>query len=233
MNKFRIRASALGKIMTEGRGKSCGLSKTATSYLDEWIISQLYSREKEIKSKYLEKGNQCEEQTIQAIEKFYNLDFAVKNTERREDDFFTGEADLVTNDSTKDAKSSWDPFTFPLLESELSTKDYYYQGIVYMHLWKKPRHDVCYYLADAPAGLIESEAKKESFKRGLPELTEEIFDEFENKMTYSDIPFEYRFKAFSFDFDPAVIEKAKEKYWLCVDYIDQRMKTLPEIKAAA
>jgi hypothetical protein len=218
---FKIRASALSKIMTKPKEKTALLSKTAESYLEQWTAEKLFNREAEIKSKYIEKGNLCEEQSIEALAKHLGVGLLLKNDRRVENNFFTGEADIVTPNFLADVKSSWDCFTFPLFETECPEIAYYYQAQVYMHLYGIEKYYLCYYLADAPHGLIESEARKESYKLGFTEMQESIFDAFEKKMTYSDIPEQHRIKIFNIEFDPSVIETAIGKHSLCVDYIKQ------------
>ena len=70
MQPFRIRCSCIGKIMTASRKKSDPLSETCKSYLKEWIITERYGREKNIQSKYLEKGIAVEDQGITLLTEF-------------------------------------------------------------------------------------------------------------------------------------------------------------------
>lgn len=235
MNKynFKIRASALGKIMTKPKEKTALLSKTTESYLQEWLTEQLFNRKAEIDSKYIEKGNECEAQSIDALAEYLDLGLLIKNDRRVEDEFFTGEADIVTPNLIADVKSSWDCFTFPFLETECPNAHYYYQAQVYMHLYGVHKFNLCYYLADAPYGLIEAEARKKSYKLGFTEMQQEIFDDFEKKMTYKDIPDQYRIKVFPIEYDPSVIPSAIGKHSLCIEYINKLMDLVPQLKAVA
>ena len=66
--KFKIRCSAIGKIMTEPRSKkdkeTGELSETAKSYCKEWLLENLFNRQNFQGSKYTEKGIEVEQQSI-------------------------------------------------------------------------------------------------------------------------------------------------------------------------
>lgn len=234
MNKFnfKIRASALGKVMTKPKEKTALISKTTESYLEEWLKERLFNRKAEIDSKYIEKGNECEAQSIEALAKHFDV-LLLKNDKRVENDFFTGEADIVTPDFLADVKSSWSPFSLPFFSTECPNKDYFYQAQVYMHLYGVEKYFLCYYLADAPYGLIEAEARKKSYKLGFPEMQQNIFDDYEATMTFKDIPEQHRIKIFPIEYDPAVITEAIGKYSLCVNYINKLMESVPQLRKAA
>jgi len=135
MKQFKLRASAAGTLIPNGKGSL--ISVGGKTYLKEWVISQIYGVEKQIKSKYIDKGVMMEDQAIDLAVKMLNIEFALKNESRFEDDFFTGEPDMILNDMIIDIKNSWDCFTFPLFETEIPNSDYFYQLQVYMHLTGK------------------------------------------------------------------------------------------------
>ena len=64
MKEFKIRCSAIGKIMTNARSKTETLSKTTKTYLEEWSKEQIYKRKKEVFSKYIDKGNAVDNYVI-------------------------------------------------------------------------------------------------------------------------------------------------------------------------
>ena len=98
MKEFKARASSAGKLMTAPRNKSEALSETTKSYIKEWLIEQIYGFRKEIKSKYIDKGNKLEDTAIDKAIEWLDLDFVMKNEDSFEDDFFTGTPDIITND---------------------------------------------------------------------------------------------------------------------------------------
>ena len=134
------------------------------TYCKTWAKEQLYKRRKEINSKYLDKGNFCEEWSIDFINN-HLLEKNVKNEEYRENDFMCGTSDIV-NDGIDDVKNSYDTATFPILEDEIQNKDYEYQLNGYMHLWKKKTARLIYTLNDLPEHLIEKEARQMAYRQG-------------------------------------------------------------------
>ena len=149
MKEFKLRASAAGKLVPNGNGSL--ISVGGKTHLKEWIISQLYGVEKKIKSKYLDKGIEMEDQAIDFAVKMLDIQFALKNESRFEDDYFTGEPDMILDDRIIDIKNSWDCFTFPLFENKIPNSDYFYQLQVYMHLTGKRKATLVYVLLDTPA----------------------------------------------------------------------------------
>ena len=88
-----IRCSQLGKIMTDGK-KGEELSAGAKTYLRELLKKEILGYDDEISSKYLEKGIRCEEESLNLYNQVFFTDYT-KNTERRTDDYITGEADIL------------------------------------------------------------------------------------------------------------------------------------------
>jgi len=149
MKQFKLRASAAGTLIPNGKGSL--LSVGGKTYLKEWVISQLYGVEKQIKSKYIDKGVFHEDEAISLTVKMLNIEFALKNEANFEDEYFTGTPDMILTDSIIDIKNSWDCFTFPYLETEIPNSDYFYQLQVYMHLTGKRKAQLVYVLLDTPA----------------------------------------------------------------------------------
>lgn len=213
MQTFKIRCSQIGQIMTNDRtGKTIG--KTAETYLKMWIKSQLYGKSIEIKSKYLDKGNICEDDSIDFIASKLKMKLQ-KNELFFENDFFTGTPDLITDDFVIDVKNSWNWETFPLFEEEFPNLDYYDQLQGYMDLTGKRKAKLIYILSDTPEHLIEREAFYKVRELGLPDLDEEMFEEFKAKMTYTNTPDHLKFKVFDFDYDENRIKEIKERVNLC------------------
>ena len=130
--EFRIRCSAIGQIMTNSRTKG-QLSKTAQTYVDTWIKEQIYKRRKVITSKYFDKGNIVEDESIAFAGRVLNQKLK-KNEKRYADHYLTGTPDVITDDYVIDVKNSWDCFTFPLFFENVPNKDYFYQAQGYMAL---------------------------------------------------------------------------------------------------
>jgi hypothetical protein len=230
MQDFKIRASACGKIMTTSKTKD-PLSQTAKSYLEEWYIGQMYNREKEIKSKYTQKGLWGENSAINLYGEWSGQGLLIKNEEHKQDQYMSGTCDLVLSSSIDDIKCSWDCFTFPLFDTELPSKDYFWQGQTYMHLWVKELFRVVYMLIDTPDLIIESEAKKYCLSNGIEDIDMDIYESFKSRMTYANIPIKLRMKIFEVKRDQEKINQIIEKHKYCQDYIDQISKQMELINA--
>ena len=134
---------ALTAIQSEENDKLINLrdnpkaTKGMMTYCQDWLKEQLYGRRKEIKSKYLDKGNEVEDASIEFLNSQLLTDY-VKNEEFFESDFMTGTPDI----------------------------DYYYQLQGYMELCNKDDAMLVYCLMDSPDHLIEGEAKSKAYKLG-------------------------------------------------------------------
>lgn len=220
MIDFKIRCSAIGQIMSA----SNKLTQTNKSYLDNWIKEQVYSRKKEFRSKYTDKGLIVEDNAIDLVAEYLGYGFLMKNTNHYEDDYKTGTPDILPNDDLViDVKSSWDWSTFPLLEDELPNKDYEYQIQGYMDLLGRSNGAVIYVLLDTPQHLIEREARRFCWANGYEDLDLDIYSEFENKMTYSDIPISKRVKTFYRKYSNDIIEDIHEKVRISREYINKKI----------
>lgn len=196
MEQFKCRASAAGKLMTNPRNKSEQLSETTKSFIYEWLKERIYGYKKEISTKQINKGLEYEDMAIDKAIEWLDLPFAIKNQERFEDEFFTGEPDLLLQDEVLDIKCSWDCFSFPLFEKEIPNDDYFYQVQTYMHLTGKRKARVVYILLNTP----------ETYN--APEWT------------YEHVETKYRVKEFRFDYEPEVIEKLKSRAQSCREFIE-------------
>ena len=185
--------------MTEPRSKSETLSETTKTYVKEWLTEKIYGIRKEIKSKYLDKGNALEDTAIDKAIYWLDLPFAMKNEKFFEDDFFCGTPDLIVNGVVYDIKCSWDAFSFPLFESEIPTKDYFYQLQVYLHLTGCKKAVLTYVLLNTPDFMI-----------------------YETKHEYDSMDKKYRIKTFEIDYNSEVIEKLQNK----VDNVRKYLQTL-------
>lgn len=197
MKEFKIRASASGKLMVNPRTKSETLSETTKSYVQEWAKEHIYGIKNEIKSKYITKGLNLEDTAIDKAIEWLDLPFALKNESFFEDDFFTGTPDLIVDGVVYDIKCSFSPFSFPLFDKEIPTKDYFYQLQVYMHLTKLKKAVLTYVLLETP-----------------PELN---YGEIQD---YSNVSKDFRIKTFEVDYDSEIIEDLKNRIINVRNYIN-------------
>lgn len=210
------------------------LPATAKSYCQAWIKEQLYDRRKDIVSKYLEKGNEVENESIAFIGRQLGVSefeletgqFA-KNEQFFEDAFIQGTPDVITKDYIIDTKSSWDAFTFPLFEEELPNSDYYWQAQGYMKLVGIPDYKLAYTLMNTPDSLIEAEARRYCYKNGI-DMEDVDYQEFYDHMTYDHIPPELKIKIFDIKFNELDILLIVERVVACREYIAKELAKLPE-----
>ena len=212
--EFKIRASACSKIM----GKK-GLGLTGETYCKNWVKGKLFNRQVEIKSKYLEKGNIMQDNSLDEVAKRLGLGILLKNEKHYSNKWMIGTPDAIVGDCVIDVKNSWSWETFPLVENEVPNTDYYWQLQTYMALTKKKRSKLIYTLLDTPAHLIQNEAYWYSKKNGYGELSDEMLEEFTKKMTYKDVPEEYKYKSFDIERNDTDIKLIKERVIECREYI--------------
>jgi len=193
--KFKIRSSATSSIMT-CRGKP--LPVGAKTYCRTWLKEQLYDRRKGFTSKYTDKGNICEDSSIEFLSDYFLIDI-VKNEEFFSNDLLQGTPDIfVGDDCVWDVKNSWEPSTFPLFDTD-PDKGYWWQLQSYMALTGRSKARLVYTLMDAPAELITDEARRASYKSN--KTADELLEYYTAQMTYSDVDTELRIKYFDFDRD--------------------------------
>lgn len=222
---FKIRCSAIGNVMTNSRSKTELLSETAKTYCRDWLKGQIYKRRKEFSTKYTEKGNIMEDTSLDFIAKMLDLGMLIKNEQYFENEFIHGTPDAILPDLIIDVKNSWDCFTFPLFDTEIENNSYFYQLQGYMHLTGIKKAKLIYCITDTPEHLIERECKYWCIKNGY-ELDIDIYNEFYNKMTFSDIEDRFKIKIFDIDYDENVINSIIERVKLCRDYIEKLINTL-------
>ena len=168
---MKFRCSSIGKLMTEPRSKSEGvLSVGAKTYIRELATQEIFGVDFEVSSKYIEKGIEAEGDSIDLLNSVRGLSL-VKNTERRDNEFITGECDLFDDDAKRghDIKTSWSIATFPIIVADCEDKLYEWQMRCYMALWDADEWEVNYCLVDTPDRLIGFEPMQLHVVSHLPE----------------------------------------------------------------
>jgi hypothetical protein len=200
------------------------ISVGAQTYLKKWLLGDIYGRRPaEISTNATTKGNAVEPKAIEYANEFLAPDeFWAKNERRYQNDHIIGTPDVVTSTAVIDMKSPFSHETFPLLETALPNKDYYWQMQGYMALTGLPRAFVVYVLCDAPEEMIYAEAKRRAYQRGLgADGVNEVYDETHAEMSYPDLPDHLRIKSFEISRDDAAIEKINLKVEACREWLSQ------------
>lgn len=209
--------------LLEKKKKSGGLSETAKDYLQKWYIENMFGKKRELTNRYLEKGIVVEDESIELLNSVRGTSYK-KNEERKENDWISGEPDIVGKDLIIDIKSSWDVFTFPLFEEKMKNKDYEWQLEAYSWLFNKKNLELCYVLVDTPYELILKELNRVKWNMHgtLTEEEETILQqEVEDKMTFGTIPEALRIKSFKFKSDKSKRVQIRKKVRLCRKYLQQ------------
>lgn len=179
MEDIKFRCSSLGFIMTNDRsGKSMG--EGAKTHLVDVFVSWKYHRREEIHGKFLDKGNEREEDSITLLSRI-NKKFYKKNDVRLTNDFITGECDIYLGEDvehaeeTIDTKTSWSAHTFFRAKKAALEPKYEWQGHGYMFLTGAKKHSVCYCLVNGTAQAIMDEKRKLTYHYGPDAETHEEY----------------------------------------------------------
>ena len=135
--------SEIGKIMTNARAKGEVLSETAKSHIRSIAKQNFYGYTVDLNSKYITKGKEQEQDSINLLNAVRFTDYKKNNT-RIETDMFTGECDILLDDLIIDIKTSWSLETFPATADEGYESSYEYQGRAYMHIYDRPYFELIY-----------------------------------------------------------------------------------------
>lgn len=227
---MKIRASQIGRIMSEPRSKSEVLSQTAKSYIEELVLEDVYGIRKDFTSRYTDKGNMVEEESIQLAADVLDLEFIVKNEEYFENEFIKGTPDVITSKFVLDVKSSYSANTFPFFQSEIPNKEYMYQLQGYMWLTGVDNAILAYCLVNTPDVILNDEVRRLIWKldtypqfADMDSLEKESYawEEVLAVHNIDRIEKKNRVKAFLIEKDEAIIEKIKEKVYICREYYNE------------
>lgn len=129
------------------------LSAGAKTCVEKIAKQTIYGYEEIVTGKYMDKGIQVEDA---AIELYNSVMFTnhSKNTERKTNEWITGECDIVTPQKITDIKNAWSLSTFPVTANQGRDKGYEWQLRAYMMLWDVDLAEIAYCLVDTPDELV-------------------------------------------------------------------------------
>jgi hypothetical protein len=145
--------STLGKLMTAPKLKSEQLSETAKSEIRKIAKEQFFGFSSSITTKPMLKGKDWEEESIALVNQVRGT-FYVKNKERFENEFLTGEPDIILDNSIIDIKTPWSLETWPATPDEGVNKDYMWQLMAYCWLLNKSHAELIYCMIDTDDTLL-------------------------------------------------------------------------------
>lgn len=210
------------------------LPEGAKTHCKKWLKNFLYNRREELKKKYIDKGNECEESgfTVMAVQ--LKLGMVYKNTERRRNEFAEGECDLNHQEVIYDNKCSWSLDTFPMFETEIPDPKYWWQLQNYSTNWPAKKLCLCYTLISAPFDMVEDAvkwAKDADSKYRIAErmvYTQKEFELLKSALfpeseldTFVEIPEDRRIKPFYFNPELWAQQMIEKRSNMCKEYIYQ------------
>jgi hypothetical protein len=205
------------------------LSKTAKSYLKKYYAYLKYgkwSASLDKGNKYVNKGKLGEPDSIKLCSFLDDRPY-IKNETRFDDEFLTGEPDVIRFDGECpyiiDVKTSWDIETFMDPLGEDLTPLYWWQLQGYFALTGAKSGEVSYCLVDTPEPVMNGE--KYALSRRLNGATDEN-PEYKaaeailiNNMTFSDMSHADRRIRFTVERDEEAIAKIYQRVAKCREYL--------------
>lgn len=201
------------------------MSDTAIGFIaDTWLFNKK-GFWKDLNTAPVKKGLWNEEDSITLMSEVDGR-FYVKNKERVTKGHLTGECDVVFNHEGKkiiiDTKSSWDSDTFVRAKM---TKDYEWQGRVYMHLYDADEFWLRPCLVDCPPHVYEQQ--KWYLRRDFDIIDDDneeykpLFDQLERNLIYSTNPAytkEERVKTFKIERDDKIFQELLNRIPRAVEF---------------
>ena len=139
--------SSIGNLMTTAKAKSEILSETAKTYIKKKAKEHYFGFSSSITTKPMIKGKDWEEESIALVNQVRGS-FYIKNKERFENEFLTGEPDIILENTIIDVKTSWSLETWPATPGEGVNKDYMWQLFAYCWLLDKQEAELIYCMID-------------------------------------------------------------------------------------
>ena len=211
--KLKARCSGLADLMAKPKSGS-GISATAKSAVRKIVKFDLFGYQDFEGNKYTDKGIALEEQPIKLSGRKRGLPLK-KNTERRENDWITGECDIYVPSRKLiiDTKCPWDIGSHPFFADEAEEKakkagyDIQMQG--YMWLWDCNEAQIDFVLLPTPYDQLSSYDDPNRYI----DLVEQI-------------PQEKRITTVTIKRDEKVIAKIKERVEIAQEYYQQLIQEM-------
>jgi len=209
------------------KSKTKDLSETTKAELLKIMVKEKYGRDNFVVTRAIQKGLGEEESSIDLLSRVKKQLF-IKNEERRENDWISGEPDIITKTQIRDIKTSWDIFTFFKQKGGKVDKNYYWQVQGYMWLFNKKEAYIDYCLIDTPEPLIEKEKRFFMNSIGANYSIETIdrgMEEIERLHTFGDITnLDERVISFRVERNDEEIEQIKERVIQSREWLNKNFK---------
>lgn len=207
------------------------------TYCLKWIKQYKWKRYKEIKSKYIRKGNATEQLGFNLMVRVLKLGMVRSQTERFINHYSNGICDLHLPhlDLIIDNKSSWDWETFPFGMKTLPKKDARYEDQIqgYMEGYDCENGAIVYTLIDCPIDILGKEIQWELDPNKKQEIalnlvyTREYWDVVKttffpdaDEIEFVEIPEHERVVRFDFKRDRAHAAEVERRVKMCQEFIN-------------
>jgi len=128
--------SSLKKLMTTPKSKGENLSQGAKTYIRQVAKQDFFGYRVELDNKYINKGKDQEQDSIDLLNSVRFTNYH-KNVIRLQDEYLTGECDILAEDRVIDVKTSWNLETWPATPGEAHDNEYEWQGRAYLMLYER------------------------------------------------------------------------------------------------
>lgn len=195
-----------------------GLSETAKTHVKQLVIESVYGFGRSISNKYTRKGQMMEDEAISSVG-LVTGDFLFKHEGRVENDFISGECDVLLPNGIVDTKCSWSADTFPWFYDDavkaVKESGYDWQMRGYMWLYDRPAAEVIYVLLPTPVDLL-----------GFGD------DPYDHTTRVEGIPLERRIQRVRVERDADLEQQIAEKVALARDYMTELYNEHPHFFGA-
>lgn len=252
-DRMAVDLQALQKKLDDQETVLSTLPKGAISKLDEIYWEVVWDRKTVIDSRYMEKGNMVEQDSLnmlsRADKKFYK-----KNTDYHSNDYLVGCPDTFTDVKVIDVKSSWDHNTF---EKAVLTSLYEWQIKGYMWILKKKYGELVYCLVNAPGYMLTKEIERKWYQYGQPDENNDwwikMVSQIERNMIYDferfrddnpnkdmqntgvafTVPAKFRIKRYDVSLSGLDIKSMRVRLQACREYLVNRynMEEIQDLRA--
>lgn len=212
-NRFRVRASKARELCSTDRSqKAHTFGETALKVIRSQVLYDVYGFYLSTDNRTTSKGINLEQTGVELVNDLFFLD-GVKNTERKTDDHFTGECDILLDDCIRDIKCSWSLESFPLNDKEVQkltkNRGYDYQAQVYMHLYDRDICHIDYVLLPTPIEMCKNEQEITMLHHLVRQM-----------------PQEKRIRTIAIERNRTLIEKLKERVEMAQEHYLDLLKSL-------
>ena len=156
--------------------KKFKLSDSSKKELNKIVQYEKSGRSNILYAKYLDKGIAKEKEARDLISDILGMNL-VKDSERRTNQWVSGERDVYHDELLIEIKSAWSFESFNNILLEKENELYLRQNDSYMDLWGIKEGLICHVLVDTPNSLVDDEIRRLSYKEDIMTIEGDIREE--------------------------------------------------------